>query len=108
MKTSDIERGAAVASDIVNDSSDTSAWKMFYQRPKQVWLRRVAFQLHLWVGIGVGLWVCLMSLTGAMLVFREEISALINPRLYATQTTGSRAQIANVIQTIRTAYPGFS
>ncbi|MEO8051028.1 MAG: PepSY-associated TM helix domain-containing protein [Acidobacteriota bacterium] len=32
------------------------------------------FQIHLWVGAGVGLYVVLMSVTGSVIVFRDELS----------------------------------
>ena len=40
-------------------------------------LRRVLFQLHLWTGIGVGLYVVLISLTGSIVVFRREVYTFI-------------------------------
>ena len=42
-------------------------------RPQTTWLRKATFQLHLWSGIGIGLYVLLVSLTGSVLVYRNEL-----------------------------------
>jgi uncharacterized iron-regulated membrane protein len=38
-----------------------------------MWLRRALFQVHLWSGIGVGLYVLMISVTGSVLVYRNEL-----------------------------------
>jgi uncharacterized iron-regulated membrane protein len=38
-----------------------------------VWLRRAVFQVHLWSGIGVGLYILMISVTGSVLVYRNEL-----------------------------------
>lgn len=35
--------------------------------------RRILFQLHLWIGIALGLYIALISLTGSAIVFRREL-----------------------------------
>jgi uncharacterized iron-regulated membrane protein len=46
----------------------------FYRQPQNVWLRRAMFQIHLWTGIGVGLYIIVVCLTGSVLVFRRELT----------------------------------
>jgi uncharacterized iron-regulated membrane protein len=48
----------------------------FLRRPQTVWTRRALFQIHLWSGIGVGLYVLVISITGSAIVFRREITRL--------------------------------
>jgi uncharacterized iron-regulated membrane protein len=50
------------------------AWQRWLQHPERFWARKVFFQIHLWVGAGVGLYVVLMSVTGSIIVFRNELS----------------------------------
>jgi uncharacterized iron-regulated membrane protein len=50
------------------------AWQRWLQHPERFWVRRAVFQIHLWVGAGVGLYVALMSVTGSIIVFRNELS----------------------------------
>jgi uncharacterized iron-regulated membrane protein len=46
------------------------------RRPQTLWLRKALFQIHLWTGIGVGLYVFVISITGSAIVFRREITRL--------------------------------
>ena len=48
----------------------------FVRRPQTVWTRRALFQIHLWTGIGVGLYILMISVTGSAIVFRREITRL--------------------------------
>ena len=48
-------------------------WTQWLRQPQRVWLRRAAFQIHLWVGLFIGLYVVVLSLTGSLLVYRNEL-----------------------------------
>lgn len=48
-------------------------WKQWLDRPQGVWLRKAIFQIHLWTGIGLGLYVVLISVSGSAIVFRNEL-----------------------------------
>jgi uncharacterized iron-regulated membrane protein len=48
-------------------------------RPQTTWLRKAAFQVHLWTGIGIGFYVLLVSLTGSVLVFSNELFRAATP-----------------------------
>jgi len=50
-----------------------SAWQQWLQHPEKVWVRKCFFYIHLWVGVGVGLYIVLMSVTGSTIVFRNEL-----------------------------------
>lgn len=41
-----------------------------------VWLRNVVFQIHLWVGAAVSMYVMLSSLSGSVIVYRNELSTV--------------------------------
>ena len=43
------------------------------QHPERVWVRKCLFYIHLWVGAGVGLYIVLMSITGSLIVYRNEM-----------------------------------
>ena len=47
--------------------------KRWVHQPQRVWLRRALFQVHLWTGICLGLYVLMISLTGSVLVYRNEL-----------------------------------
>ena len=48
-------------------------WTQWLRQPQRVWLRRAAFQIHLWAGLIIGLYVVVLSLTGSALVYRNEL-----------------------------------
>jgi uncharacterized iron-regulated membrane protein len=79
--------------------------KGFVQSPRQVWLRRALFQIHLWVGIGAGLYIFVVCTSGAALVFRPEIQRKLYPNLfYSTNKTTPPAEIATAVEKIKAAY----
>src|ERR1044071_5739841 len=49
--------------------------QQWISNPRTVILRKAIFQVHLWSGIGVGLYVLLISITGSILVYRNELYA---------------------------------
>ena len=48
-------------------------WQRWVRQPQTVLLRRALFQVHLWVGIALGLYVLVICLSGSILVYRNEI-----------------------------------
>ena len=75
-------------------------------RPRQLWLRRVNFQIHLWTGVILAVYVSIIGVTGSILVFGFELGRLINPSPWSGLTdTPWSADISQVIDNIRTSYP---
>ncbi len=52
----------------------------FLDRPQSVWWRKALFQVHLWIGAVIGLYLILISLTGSLLVFQRDLQDDV-PRL---------------------------
>src|SRR5262245_17918391 len=48
-------------------------WQRWVRQPQRVWLRRALFQVHLWTGLALGLYVVVLSITGSALVYRNEM-----------------------------------
>ena len=59
-----------------------TAWQRWVRQPQKVWLRRALFQVHLWAGIGVGLYVFFISVTGSVLVYRNELYVAATPDVH--------------------------
>jgi uncharacterized iron-regulated membrane protein len=74
-------------------------WTRWVRRPEQLWLRQFLFQLHFWLGAAVGVWVLLLSVTGAVLVFRDQLSAVVPMdwllALHARLLAGARGRELN-------------
>ena len=68
-------------------------------------VRRVVFNLHLYTGLAAGLLLVLSGLTGSLLVFREEIEALVYPELMKTVPRDERVSLQAVLESVGRAYP---
>jgi uncharacterized iron-regulated membrane protein len=43
------------------------------EKPQQVWLRKAFFQVHLWSGVIVALYIIAIGISGSILVFKDEL-----------------------------------
>jgi uncharacterized iron-regulated membrane protein len=50
-----------------------SVLQRWWRQPQRVWLRRGLFQVHLWCGLALGLYIFMLSVTGSFLVYRIEL-----------------------------------
>jgi uncharacterized iron-regulated membrane protein len=50
-----------------------STWHVWLRHPEQLWMRQLLFQVHTWIGIVAGLYILVMSLSGSMIVYRNEL-----------------------------------
>lgn len=50
-----------------------SPWQQWVHQPQRLWLYNVLFQTHFWIGAVAGMYVALMSVTGSLVVYRNEL-----------------------------------
>jgi Uncharacterized iron-regulated membrane protein len=55
------------------------AWERWLKAPATLGFRRFLFQVHLWLGIGLGLYVLMISVTGSAIVLRPQIARWLIP-----------------------------
>jgi uncharacterized iron-regulated membrane protein len=79
--------------------------RTFIHHPRKLWLRRAFFQIHLWTGVLLSLYVVMIALTGSILVFRIELTKALLPKTLAPYAADRTAPIAMVLERFRTAYP---
>src|SRR5579862_9411354 len=62
-----------------------NSWERWVRRPKSLWIRKALFQIHLWTGIALGVYIFVISVTGSAIVFRNEVynSMWPGPRIVA-------------------------
>jgi len=72
-----------------------------------LWLRRALFQVHLWTGIGVGLYIVVVCVTGSVLVYRNELYRAVTPRPILVVAAGERLSDDELKEAAAGAYPGF-
>ena len=80
----------------------------FLDRPQTTLLRRSLFQVHLWAGLAVAAYVCVIGITGAALVFRPEMQKATFARYFDVPRPagGADAPIGAIISKLEAAYPG--
>ena len=77
------------------------------QRPQNLWVRRALFQIHLWLGIGIGLYVLLISVTGSAVVYRRELTRKFARKPVSVAVSGSKLNKQELQQDVQRLYPGY-
>jgi uncharacterized iron-regulated membrane protein len=83
-------------------------WQRWIRHPQTAWLRRAIFQLHLWSGIGIGLYVVLVSVTGSVLVYRNELFRVTTRDPIIVTASGPRLTDEQLTRAATRAYPGYA
>ena len=63
------------------------------------WLRK----MHLWIALSTGVFVVILSITGAILIYAKDIQALINPHYWTVAEQPSTLPIADLLKKVETA-----
>jgi hypothetical protein len=62
----------------MSGGNQQALWQRWVRQPQKIWLRRTLFQVHLWSGLAVGLYILMMSMTGSVLVYSTWIMRTTN------------------------------
>jgi uncharacterized iron-regulated membrane protein len=76
--------------------------------PQQVWLRRALFQVHLWTGIAVGLYVVAICVSGSALVFRDKLFKSLRPKPTIVAISGRRLTPPQLRVAAQSVHPHYS
>jgi uncharacterized iron-regulated membrane protein len=74
-------------------------WQRWLQHPQNLWLHKLSFHIHFLVGAVISVYVLLMSVSGSIIVYRDELSArfslewLVN--LHENLLSGSPGRLVN-------------
>ncbi len=82
-------------------------WKRWIQQPQSIWLRKALFQVHLWSGIAIGLYILMISVTGSVLVYRNELYRAATPRPIISVGSGPRLTDEQLIQAATHLYSDY-
>jgi uncharacterized iron-regulated membrane protein len=64
-------------------------WQDAIRQPRRLWLRRAMFQIHLWTGLSLGLYMLLISVTGVALVFHDEMEVALHAALLRVEASNA-------------------
>jgi len=84
-----------------------TAWQRWVQRPQGLWIRKALFQVHLWVGVGIGLYVLVISISGSAIVYRRQIAKKYPRRNVIVADSGRRLSLDELKQRVERAYPTY-
>ena len=85
-----------------------TVWQRWLTKPQSVFLRKALFQIHLWTGLALGVYVVVLCLSGSALVFRDELDELFEtprPEYDASARVLSTAELRTMAEQ---AYPGYT
>jgi uncharacterized iron-regulated membrane protein len=78
----------------------------FVRHPQQLWIRRANFQIHLWAGIILALYLTVIGITGSILVFGAELGRVFDASPWPGLTVPPAvADLAVVIENVSAQYP---
>jgi uncharacterized iron-regulated membrane protein len=86
----------------------STTWQRWLHQPQTVWARKVLFQVHLWTGLSLGLYVLMISVTGSVLVYRDELFRAATPPPLIVTGSGARLTDNELRDAATHAFPGFT
>ena len=92
---------------LVSGSNQLTVWQRWVRQPQKIWLRRALFQVHLWSGIALGLYILMISVTGSVLVYRNELYRAATPEPIVSKGSGPRLTDDQLAEAARRLYPGY-
>lgn len=79
----------------------------FARQPQSHPLRKVLFQVHLWLGLALAIYVIVIGLTGSILVFRGDLQKLTFPEFFTVERHGEPdAPLPQILGELQRRYPG--
>ena len=82
-----------------------SAWNQWMRAPQTLRVRRAVFQIHLWTGLGIGLYLLMICLTGSVLVYRNEIYRAFSPEPVIVAGSGESLTPETLTEAAQRVYP---
>jgi uncharacterized iron-regulated membrane protein len=82
--------------------------RKWLRQPQTVWLRRALFQVHLWLGLGLGFYIVVLSLTGSILVYRNELNQWAQTPRPKYDASAHRLTKDALTAAAARAYPGWA
>src|ERR1700679_3236949 len=89
------------------NEKEMTAWQRWVQHPQGLWVRKALFQIHLWVGVGIGFYVLVISISGSAIVYRREIARRYSRRMVVVAASGKRMSQGELTRYVERAYPTY-
>lgn len=80
-------------------------WRRTLREPQTLFVRRALFQVHLWTGVALGLYIAVISATGSILVYRNEIYRTFSPQPRLVEHAGTALSLEDLEAAARRTFP---
>jgi len=84
-----------------------SLWQRWLRQPQKFWLRGALFQVHLWCGILIAIYILVISVTGSVLVYRNELYRAATAKPILSKSTAPPLTDNQLADAARRAYPDY-
>jgi len=84
-----------------------TSWERWVRQPQKTWLRHALFQIHLWAGIALGLYIFTVSVTGSVLVYWNELYRAATPAPILSNASVPPLSDGQLGSDARRLYPGY-
>ena len=82
-------------------------WDRWMRAPQTLWVRKAIFQIHLWTGIGLGVYLLMICLTGSVLVYRNELFQAFSPEPVIVVGSGQSLTTEGLTGAAQRVYPDY-
>jgi uncharacterized iron-regulated membrane protein len=82
-------------------------WQRWVRQPQNLPARKILFQIHLWSGLATGLYIFMMSVTGTVLVYSNELFTAATPAPLISKSPGPRWTDDQLAGAALRLYPGY-
>lgn len=86
---------------------DLKAKQRWLHHPQRLEFRKFLFQIHLWSGISLGLYIFFISITGSVLVYRNELYVLATPSPIISANSETVLSADSLRESVNLLYPGY-
>lgn len=91
----------------MSGNNQLTVWQRWVRQPQKIWLRRALFQVHLWSGIAVGLYVVMISVTGSVVEYSNELYRATTPEPILSKGSGPHLTDDQLREAAVRQYPGY-
>lgn len=91
----------------MSGTNQLTLWQRCVRQPQNIWLRRALFQVHLWSGLALGLYILMITVTGSVLVYRNELYRAATPPPIISKNSGPRLTDGQLTVAAARQYPGY-
>jgi uncharacterized iron-regulated membrane protein len=92
---------------LVSAGDQLTVWQRWVRQPQKIWLRKALFQAHLWSGIALGVYILMMSVTGSVLVYSNELYRAATREPIISKGSGPRLTDDQLAEAAGHLYPGY-